>query len=57
DKEGKVVDATVVASDVTPAMERAALAAARKCTFKPAEQQGKPVKVAVVIPFEFRLND
>jgi protein TonB len=57
DTEGKVVDATVVASDVTPAMERAALAAARKCTFIPAEQQGKPVKVAVIIPFEFRLND
>jgi protein TonB len=57
DTEGKVVDAAVVESDVTPSMERAALDAAKRCTFEPAKQRSKPVKVMVVIPFEFRLTE
>jgi protein TonB len=57
DTNGKVVDAVVVSSEVTPAMERAALEAARKCEFEPAKQRNIPVKVSVVIPFEFRLAE
>jgi protein TonB len=56
-KEGKVTEAVVLASDVTAEMEQAALKAARGCLFKPGSQRGKPVPVAVMIPFEFRLSD
>jgi protein TonB len=56
DETGKVTSAVVVTSDVTDAMNRAALAAARECTFEPARQGQKPVPVAVVIPFAFRLD-
>jgi protein TonB len=54
--DGKVLAVSVVSSDVTPAMEQAALAAARKCLFNPAKQRTKPVKANVMIPFNFRLN-
>jgi protein TonB len=54
--DGKVHGAHVISSDVTGAMNRAALAAAWKCRFEAAEQQGKKVEVSVVIPFEFRLT-
>lgn len=54
--DGKVVDARVAASDVTRAMDRAALEAAWKCEFRPAEQAGKKVQVTVMLPFEFRLT-
>jgi protein TonB len=54
--DGKVHNARVISSDVTDAMTRAALAAARMCEFEAAEQQGKKVRVSVVIPFEFRLT-
>jgi protein TonB len=56
DEAGKVTSAVVVTSDVTEAMNRAALAAARECEFEPALQGQKPVPVAVVIPFAFRLD-
>jgi protein TonB len=55
--DGKVRDATVLWSDVTPEMDRAAVEAALACEFEPAEQQGKKVRVSVVIPFEFRLTN
>lgn len=55
-EDGKVINVEVVSSDVTPAMDRAALAAAKKCIFKPAKQRTTPVKAQVVIPFSFRLN-
>ena len=54
--DGKVVDAEVISSDVTPAMEDAALEAARQCTFKPASQRHVPVQVCILIPYAFRLN-
>lgn len=55
-EDGKVDAVSLVDSDVTPAMEKAALAAAKKCLFNPAKQRTKPVKAHVVIPFHFRLN-
>jgi protein TonB len=55
-EEGKVVSADVLQSDVTPAMERAALAAAKQCRFRPAKQRTIPVKAHVMIPFQFQLT-
>lgn len=55
-EEGKVLDAQVVSSDVSPAMEQAALEAARKCKFKPAKQRTTPVKARMLIPFHFSLK-
>ena len=52
---GKVVEASVVSSDVIPDMDNAALKAARQCLFEPAKQNSVPVPVTVVVPFEFRL--
>jgi protein TonB len=57
DESGKVIEAQVLQSDVTPAMERAALAAARKCKFRPAKQRTIPVKAQVMIPFQFQLTN
>lgn len=54
--DGKVVNVEIVSSDVTPAMEKSALVAARKCIFNPAKQRTNPVKAHVVIPFHFRLR-
>ena len=56
DEHGKVVSADVLSSDVTPAMERAALAAAKQCRFRPAKQRTIPVKAHVMIPFQFQLT-
>ncbi len=56
DIDGKVIAAAVVWSDVTDSMDREAVKAAFRCTFKPAKQQAKPVQVDVVIPFQFRLQ-
>lgn len=56
-EEGKVLDAVVLSSDVTPAMERAAIAAALKCRFRPAKQRTIPVKAHVMIPFQFQLTN
>jgi protein TonB len=56
DTEGKVIAAVVVSSDVTGSMDREAVKAALRCTFKPAKQRDKPVRVNVVIPFQFRLQ-
>ena len=39
-----------------PELEPAAIAAARKCKFNPAEKDGRPVKVKMNIPFRFRLH-
>jgi protein TonB len=57
DVEGRVVDAAVFFSDVTPSMERAALDAAYRCRFEPARQGNLAVQVSIIIPFEFRLTD
>jgi len=53
-KTGKVIDAKILKS--IPMLDEAALAAARKCTFKPAKQRDKFVKVKMAIPFVFKLN-
>jgi TonB family protein len=50
--DGKIEDAAVfTASDVV--FEAAALAAAYKCTFKPAKWKGQAVKSEVMLPFQF----
>ncbi len=54
--DGKVLEATVLSSDVTSAMERAAVRAAMKWRFRPAKQGSNPVKARVAIPFSFRLR-
>lgn len=56
DEQGKVIDADVISSDVSPAMDQAAIEAAMKCRFKPAKQRTTPVKAHVMIPFNFRLK-
>lgn len=56
DETGDVLDARIGSSDVSAAMEEAALRAARQCRFRPAKQRTKPVKARVAVPFEFRLN-
>ncbi len=55
-EDGKVINATVLSSDVTPDMERAAIEAAMRCRFKPAKQRTVPVKAHVMIPFGFQLT-
>jgi protein TonB len=55
-EEGKVLDASVLQSDVTPAMNQAAVQAALKCRFRPAKQRTVPVKAHVMIPFQFKLR-
>jgi protein TonB len=53
-KTGLVEDANIFKSQ--PMLDESALAAARKCKFKPAKQRDKFVKVKMNIPFLFRLN-
>ena len=53
-KTGKVENAHVFKS--IPMLDEAALAAAKKCTFKPAKQRDKFVKVKMNIPFKFKLK-
>ncbi|MEE9270164.1 MAG: energy transducer TonB [Candidatus Krumholzibacteria bacterium] len=55
-RDGKVKSASILSSDVTPAMEQAAMEAAKRCTFKPARQRSIPVRATVMIPYKFRLN-
>ena len=54
--DGKVESATVIQSDVTPAMEKAAMAAARKFIFKPAKQRTVPVRASMAVPIRFKLH-
>lgn len=54
--DGKVLGATVIQSDVTPAMEKAAIEAAKQFAFKPAKQRTVPVKARVAIPIRFKLH-
>ncbi len=54
-REGKVLEAQVVKSNVTPSMDQAAILAAKKCRFEPAKNGNLPVPSTVVIPFDFRL--
>ena len=54
--DGKVESASVIQSDVTPAMEKAAIAAARKFIFKPARQRTVPVRASMAVPIRFKLH-
>lgn len=55
-EDGKVMDARVIQSDVTPAMEKAAIDAAKQFLFKPAKQRTVPVKARMAIPIRFKLH-
>ena len=55
-KDGKVVSANVLQSDVTPMMEKAAVAAAKQFRFKPAKQRTVPVKATMMVPIRFKLH-
>ncbi|MDH3214838.1 MAG: TonB family protein [Candidatus Krumholzibacteria bacterium] len=55
--DGRVVSSAIVRSEVTPAMEKSALAAAMQCRFQPARRGSTPVDTYVVIPFYFRLPE
>ena len=55
-KRGSVLDAVVYKSSGTPALDKAALAAAPKCRFNPATQDGKPICMWVTYKVEFSLE-
>ncbi len=54
--DGAVTEVGILISDVTPAMEQAAIAAVRLFEFRPAMQNTKPVKARISIPIIFRLD-
>jgi periplasmic protein TonB len=54
-KTGDVIDARIMKS--VPMLDEAAISAAKKCTFKPAKQRDRFVKVKMSIPFDFRLKN
>ncbi|MDD3643517.1 MAG: TonB family protein [Candidatus Krumholzibacteria bacterium] len=54
--DGKVEQASVITSDCTPAMEKAAIAAARQFVFKPAKQRTVPVRASMAVPIRFKLH-
>jgi TonB family protein len=54
DTKGNVEKAEVIKS--IPGLDEAALEAAKKVTFSPAEKDGNPVKVSMTIPFSFNLK-
>ncbi len=53
--DGSVLEAEVAAG-AHPLLDRAALAAARRCVFRPGMQCERPVPVWVAVPFNFRLR-
>ncbi len=57
DVDGTVMNVKLVKSSGFDILDQAALAAARKWTFTPAEQRGQPVRVPVSIPFNFSLRE
>ncbi len=57
DARGRVETVRVVASCGFPALEKAAEAAARRATFKPAKRDGTPVSGVARLTLTFRLND
>jgi len=59
DVHGKVIDSMVMnfeGPNASAGLQESALAAAKQWTFKPAEADGKPVAVWVVLPFQFKLS-
>lgn len=55
--DGAVRDAVVYKSSGTPSLDDAAIAAAPKCKFKPAIQNGRPVAMWVTYKVEFILQN
>jgi len=55
--DGKVEDAKIIASQVTPSMERSVLTAAKKFTYHPGERRRKPVRCRGTHLIRFALND
>jgi protein TonB len=55
-EDGKVIDAMVLQSDVTHAMERAAVRAALLFVFRPARQRTVPVRASMAVPVVFKLH-
>jgi len=55
-ENGKVLSASVISSEVTNPLEKAAIAAVMRFRFKPARQRMKPVRAAVAIPIRFKLH-
>ncbi len=53
--DGSVKDAQVIPS-VNPMLNKAALAAARKCRFEPGKQRNIPVKAWMALPFAFKIH-
>ena len=53
DVTGRVIEAAVSRSNTVPALEAAALAAARRFLFEPAKQRDVPVSCQIEIPFAF----
>jgi protein TonB len=56
DEEGNVMRAQVAKSCGVKLLDEAAVEGAKKCTFKPAIQNGRPVKIWVSFPYEFQLR-
>ena len=54
--DGKVLQVSVIQSDVTPAMEKSAREAAKQFLFKPAKQRTVAVKARMAIPIRFKLH-
>ena len=54
--DGRVEKASVIRSDVTPAMEKAAIAAVMQFEFEPAMQRNIPVRSLMAVPVWFRLR-
>jgi len=55
DEQGDVEEAKVFMSQ-HPELNEAALQAVKKCKFAPAQVDGKPVKVKMNVPFDFKLE-
>jgi protein TonB len=56
DEDGKVSDVSVIQSDVTTAMEKAAEEAVKNFYFKPAKQRTVPVKAHIAVPIRFKIH-
>lgn len=53
DEQGSVLIPLVRRSSGTECLDQAALDAARKCRFRPAIQNGRPIKIWVTFPYVF----
>ncbi len=55
-EDGEVLSVSILRSNVTKAMEEAAIVAAQKFQFRPAKQRTIPVKARMAIPITFKLH-